>query len=148
MADKPSDKNTTTAPAADKTLRCRVVTRYGEANVGDLVEVSEKEYRRLRKPRLDADGNPVRGKFNFPVLITAEDQAKLDEEKRLEEEARLRSSAAADDATTAAGWAAFERQSLEAVTADREAQIARQKQIELEVAERLRAGGASASATG
>lgn len=110
------EKPTATTVAADKPVekmvRCTVVSNYGAARPGDVITVTEREYNRLRRPRIGEDGEPVKGKWTYPVLLSAEHQQKLEEEKRAEEEARARANQSADSATTAKGWADFEREAL------------------------------------
>ena len=49
-ADKPAEK------PAEKMVRCTVVSNYGSARPGDVITVTEREYNRLRKLRLDPEG--------------------------------------------------------------------------------------------
>lgn len=107
MADKQ-----TAAPSAPKMVTCKVVSNYGAHRPGETIEVSEREYNRLRTRDLDDDGKPA-GDWKFPVLINATDAAAIAKREEAEREAKQRQMREATDG--GAGWADYERESLDIV---------------------------------
>ena len=95
------------------TVRARVVSNYGSHLPGSIVEVTEKEYQRLR----EEDGA---GGYRFPVLISQADADALAAMARESEEQAHRARVAADtDRATSEGWAEHQRRAAELFDARR-----------------------------
>jgi len=114
MAEKPpTSKPQTATKAPEPMVQVKVVSNYGSHAIGSTVEVTLREYNRLRSPVLDKDGEET-GRFTYPILISREHEAERDAAAAEKDKAE-RARRSQGEQATAPGWAEYERRALDIV---------------------------------
>jgi len=93
-------------------IRVRVITNYGRHSPGAVIEVSEREYNKFKKP----DGE---GWFAFGVFISQADEAENERRRKAAEQAKMDAQAKTDERSRTEGWQRYQAESLRRVQAMR-----------------------------